>query len=221
MRRALLAVVIVLATDRAAWGQPVDRQILLRVLLATDARQVAACQRLGIVSDTSPEDLRKKILRAGGNAGFVTFDPTDPDKMNAEVYRCPPAAAAARSPAAPPAVAPRDPESVHRMLLGTWSGTLSAPPLGSGTTASPATQLPASVRMWDEGGQLRWAMEVGQDLQASGAVTHYFGDITLTGTYGERAQPITYSLRLNGPTLEGGGAGQDQIVRTLSLRKQP
>jgi hypothetical protein len=107
------------------------------------------------------------------------------------------------------------------MLLGTWSGTLSAPPLGTGTAASPAAQLPATVRMWDEGGQLRWTMEVGQDLQGSGTVTHYFGDVTLAGTYGERAQPITYSLRLSGSTLQGSGAGPDQVVRTLALRKQP
>jgi hypothetical protein len=52
-------------------------------------------------------------------------------------------------------------------------------------------------------------------------VTHYFGDVTLAGTYGERAQPITYSLRLSGSTLQGSGAGPDQVVRTLSLRKQP
>ncbi|HSF06209.1 MAG TPA: hypothetical protein VLG10_10520 [Methylomirabilota bacterium] len=221
MRRALIAVVLaltpVLVTDPAAWGQPIDRQILLRVLLATDARQVAGCQRLGIVSDTSPEDLRKKILRMGGDAGFVTFDLADPDRMNAEVYRCRQVAA----PATPPGLAGADPTTIHRMLLGTWSGTLSAPPLGTGTAASPATQLPATVRMWDEGGQLRWAMEVGQDLQASGTVTHFFGDVTLAGTYGERAQPITYSLRLSGPTLQGSGAGPDQVVRTLSLRKQP
>jgi hypothetical protein len=220
MRRALVAIVLVLttmlATDPAAWGQPIDRQTLLRVLLATDVRQVASCQRLGIVSDTSPEDLRKKILRMGGDAGFVTFDLADPDRMNAEVYRC----RAVAAPAAPP-VAGVDPTTIHRMLLGTWSGTLSAPPLGTGTAASPAAQLPATVRMSDEGGQLRWTMEVGQDLQGSGTVTHYFGDVTLAGTYGERAQPITYSLRLSGSTLQGSGAGPDQVVRTLSLRKQP
>jgi hypothetical protein len=220
MRRALVAIVLVLttmlATDPAAWGQPIDRQTLLRVLLATDVRQVASCQRLGIVSDTSPEDLRKKILRMGGDAGFVTFDLADPDRMNAEVYRC----RAVAAPAAPP-VAGVDPTTIHHMLLGTWSGTLSAPPLGTGTAASPAAQLPATVRMSDEGGQLRWTMEVGQDLQGSGTVTHYFGDVTLAGTYGERAQPITYSLRLSGSTLQGSGAGPDQVVRTLSLRKQP
>jgi hypothetical protein len=28
-------------------------------------------------------------------------------------------------------------------------------------------------------------------------------------------------LRLSGPTLEGSGVGPDQLVRALSLRKQP
>jgi hypothetical protein len=108
------------------------------------------------------------------------------------------------------------------MLLGTWRGTLSVPPLGTGSAASPRPPLPATVRMWDEGGQLRWVLEVGSpDLNASGTVTHFFGDITLTGTSGPQALPITYALRLSGPTLEGSGVGPDQLVRALSLRKQP
>ncbi len=207
---------MVLVTAPAAWGQPFDRQTLLRVLLATDARQVAACQRLGIVSDTSPEDLRKKILRMGGDAGLVAFDLADPDKMNAEVYRCRPVTA---SPA-PPGVAAADPTAIHRTLLGTWSGMLRNPNVPMSAAPRP-TQFPATVRVWEEAGQLRFALNVAPDLDASGTVTHFFGDITLTGTYGPQALPITYSLRLSGPTLEGSGVGPDQIVRTLSLRKQP
>jgi hypothetical protein len=78
------------------------------------------------------------------------------------------------------------------------------------------------VRVWEESGKLRWTLEVGnEDLNASGTVTHFFHDITLAGTYGQSALPITYSLRLSGPTLEGSGVGPDQSVRGLSLRKQP
>jgi hypothetical protein len=227
MRRASLAIAMVLVMAPAAWGQPIDRQTLLRVLLATDARQVAACQLIGIVSDTSPEDLRKKILRMGGDAGLVAFDGADPDRMNAQVYRCPqigpPAAAAppgVATAAVPPGGVAMDPTSIHRALLGTWTGTLNNPNVPA-SAAPRATQVPATVRMWDEAGQLRFALSVAPDLDASGTVTHFFGDITLTGTYGPQALPITYTLRLSGPTLEGSGVGPDQVVRSLSLRKQP
>jgi hypothetical protein len=213
MRRALLTILVVLVTAPAAWGQGYERQILLGVLLATEARQVATCQWVGFVSDNSPEDLRKKILARGGNAGLVMFDQLDPDKINATVYRCQPGTAAAP----PPATPADDPTAIQRMLLGTWSGTLRNPPAGAVNTA-----LPATLRVWDEGGQLRFALEVaGQDLGASGTVTHFFSDITLTGTSGERGLPVIYSLRLNGPALEGTGAGPDPIPRTLSVRKQP
>jgi hypothetical protein len=89
----------------------------------------------------------------GGDAGLVTFDQADPDKMNAEVYRCQPLA----TPAVPPAGAPGDPTSIHRMLLGTWSGTLSTPPPAVGGGWQHRTQFPAIVRVWEEGGQLRGA----------------------------------------------------------------
>ena len=222
MRRALLAIVILLATTSGASGQRFDRQTLLRVQLATEARQVATCQRLTIVSDTSPEDLRKKILRSGGDTGLVTFDPADPDKMTAVVYRCqaesitaPPAA-----PAPPSAVRTADTTSITSVLLGTWTGTLLlGPPTGVG--GQPPKRFPATVRVSEEGGQLRFTMDgSSQDLNASGTVTHLYGDVTLTGTYGQPALPITYSLKLSGPTMEGNGVGADQILRTLSLRKQ-
>jgi len=210
MRRALLAIVVLLAMTPSAWGQAFDRQTLLRVLLATDARQVAACERLGILSDTSPEDLRKKIIRMGGDAGLVTFDAADPDKMNAEVYRC----QKVTTPAVPSGVAGGD----QIPLLGTWIGTLTSLQVVPG---AGRTQFPATVRVWEEGGQLRWTMEVGgRDLDGSGTVTRVYGDIALTGTYGRQGLPITYSLRLSGQTLEGSGAGPDNIVRTLTLRKQ-
>ncbi len=70
MRRALLAIVVLVTSNPSAWGQGFDRQTLLRVPLATDASQVAACQRLGFVSDNSPEDLRKKILRGAATPGW-------------------------------------------------------------------------------------------------------------------------------------------------------
>ncbi|HEU5303766.1 MAG TPA: hypothetical protein VFU40_03900 [Gemmatimonadales bacterium] len=215
MRRALLVTAVLLASSPSVWGQApqYDRQTLLRVLLATDAAQVVACERLGIVRDSSPEDLRKKILRLGGDAGLVTFDSADPDKMNAEVYRCQKKAPAARR------VATGDPSTDHGPLLGTWAGTLRSPTIVFGRDRP--SQLPTTVRMWEEGGQLHWTMEVDAgELNGQGTGTYVYGEVTLTGTYGPNAQPITYSLKLNGQMLQGTGVGADNLARTLSLRKR-
>jgi hypothetical protein len=220
MRRALLAIVVLVASTPSVWGQAFDRQTLLRVLLATDARQVATCQRLGLVSDTSPEDLRKKILRGGGDAGLVTFDAMDPDKMNAEVYRCQKPVTVA--PIATATVTPGDPTAIQNVLVGTWKGTLSFPTYVDRGAAPRRVEFPATVQVAIESGQLRWTMAVGgADLDGSGTLTHYFSDITLAGTYGPGGQPITYSLKLGGHTLQGTGVGSDQVLRNLSLRKQP
>src|SRR5262245_45054040 len=221
-RRALLAIVVLVGSATSVWGQQqFDRQTLLRVLLATDASQVASCQRLGIVSDTSPEDLRKKILRGGGDAGLVTFDAMDPDKMNAEVYRCQKPVVAA--PITTAAVTPGDPAAINNVLVGTWKGTISFPVYAErGGFGPQRLEYPATVQVANESGQLRWTMTVGgPDLDGSGTVTHYFSDITLSGKYGKGGQPITYSLRLSSHTLQGSGVGPDQVLRTISLRKQP
>ncbi|HEY7362758.1 MAG TPA: hypothetical protein VIE37_01520 [Methylomirabilota bacterium] len=162
-----------------------------------------------------PEDLRKKILRLGGDAGLVTFDSADPDKMNAEVYRC------QKKAPVTPSVATGDSSASHHPLLGTWAGTLDNSQFPPGN-ATRRTRFPATVRMWDEGGQLHWTMDVAANgLNGKGTGTYVYGEVTLTGTYGSDARPITYSLKLNGQTLQGTGAGPDNILRTLSLRKQP
>jgi hypothetical protein len=221
MRRALLAIVVLVAgSTSSVWGQPIDRQTLLRVRLATDASQVASCQRLGLVSDTSPEDLRKKILRGGGDTGLVTFDAMDPDKMNAEVYRCQKPVAVAPTTAA--AVTPGDPTAIQNVLVGTWKGTMVYTTYIERGVGPQRMEFPATVQVVSENGQLRWTMNVGgPNLDGSGTLTHYFSDITLTGQYGPGGQPITYSLRLSSHTLQGAGVGPDQVIRNLSLRKQP
>jgi hypothetical protein len=215
MRPFLLAIAVLLSTSASAWGQMYDKYALLRVPLATEASQVAGCVKVGITSDNSPEDLRKKILRMGGDVGLVTFDLQDPDKINAEVYRC-------QKPVTPTdaSSAPGDPAAIQNVLLGTWSGTMSFSTVDRGLTRR--VQLPATVYVENEGGQLRWKMAVdAPDLDGLGAVTHYFSDITLTGTYGPGGHPIAYSLKLGRQTLQGSGIGPDNITRNLSLRKKP
>jgi hypothetical protein len=41
-----------------------------------------------VVKDDSVKDLRKKIVRVGGNAGLLNFTSPDLSEIFAEVYRC-------------------------------------------------------------------------------------------------------------------------------------
>jgi len=75
---------------------------MAQVRLTTEAAMLSECTRLGEASDDSLKDMRRKIVRAGGNAAVLSFGLDDLSKMQAEVYRCPSAAAKAPSNVPPP-----------------------------------------------------------------------------------------------------------------------
>ena len=66
-----------------------------RVRLSTEPAVARGCTKVGKVSDDSVKDLRKKIVRDGGDTGILTFSTDNMSTIHAEVYKCPPA----RSPA--------------------------------------------------------------------------------------------------------------------------
>jgi hypothetical protein len=68
-----------------------EKVAMFAVRLTTEASVLSGCEVTGRVSDSSMEDLRKKILRSGGNAGLLMFDSLDLEKVHADVYRCHPA----------------------------------------------------------------------------------------------------------------------------------
>ncbi len=76
------------------WASPVyagsaaEKVAMFAVRLTTEPQVLAGCQRTGRVSDSSMEDLRKKIVRSGGNAALLTFDSDDLGRVYAEVHRC-------------------------------------------------------------------------------------------------------------------------------------
>jgi len=106
--RRLTVLALILMTGSLAWGNAAEKAALARVVLTTEARLVAGCDRLGLVSDDEVEDLRKKIVRTGGDTGLLSFDTDDLDRIHAEIYRCQkgavPAPTAAVAP--PPGAAP-------------------------------------------------------------------------------------------------------------------
>jgi hypothetical protein len=81
-----------------------ERYAMTRLRLTTESARTKGCTLLGSVSDDSVKDLRRKILRMGGDTALLTFGIEDLSKMYAQVFRCP-----ASAPAAPAAPAPPPP----------------------------------------------------------------------------------------------------------------
>jgi hypothetical protein len=82
-----------------------DRRAMAQVRLTTEPALLSGCARLGVVTDDSVKDMRRKIVRAGGNAAIVSFPVDDLKKMQADVYRC---ATTAKAPAATSTNEPAD-----------------------------------------------------------------------------------------------------------------
>jgi hypothetical protein len=111
--RTLGAVALVtLVAAAPAWAQDPERVAMTQVALTTDAGLVSGCTLVGRVKDDSVKDLRRKIVRLGGDTAVVKFGLED---IYADAYRCPtvrlpPASAApARIPPPPPGAPPPPP----------------------------------------------------------------------------------------------------------------
>jgi hypothetical protein len=117
-RRALgLAAVLLTMTTPLATGaraQDLERLAMARVRLTTEAGLAQGCARVGSAHDDSVKDLRRKIVRMGGNTGLLAFGGAeDLSTIYAEVFRCvgPPAAAPGSAPVRipPPPAGPPPP----------------------------------------------------------------------------------------------------------------
>ena len=105
MKRVTRAGVVValLSSVSPVVADDTERLAMSRVRLTTDAAAVKACTRVGSVNDDSAKDLRRKIIRFGGDTGLITFGVGDDmSQIYAQVYRCPQAAAPPPPPPAPP-----------------------------------------------------------------------------------------------------------------------
>jgi len=107
-RATCLAVLLVSVSS--AWAQDSERSLMANLRLTTEPGLTAGCARVGAVSDDSIKDLRRKIVKAGGNAAVLSFEIEDMSMMHAEVYRCPAATnAPSRIPPPPPGPPPPGP----------------------------------------------------------------------------------------------------------------
>ena len=98
-----------------AFAQDAEKIAMARVRLTTEPGLTQGCTRIGPARDDSIKDLRRKIVKMGGNTALMAFGGTeDLSMVYAEVFRCgdPPAAAPGTAPARiplPPAGPPPPP----------------------------------------------------------------------------------------------------------------
>ncbi len=106
----LLAMTVPLAGRAGA--QDLEKIAMARVRLTTDAALTKACTRIGAARDDSLKDLRRKIVKMGGDTAYLSFGGIeDLSVVHAEVFRCPapPAAAPGTAPARVPPPPPGSP----------------------------------------------------------------------------------------------------------------
>ena len=82
---------------------------MAQIRLTTEPTLVAGCTRIGVVSDNSIKDMRRKILKLNGNAAVLSFGIADLSMMQAEVFRCATASATPHIPPPPPGAPPAPP----------------------------------------------------------------------------------------------------------------
>jgi hypothetical protein len=86
--RAWPAALLVLASAWPAAAQDSERLAMARLRLTTDPALTRGFARMGAVNDDSVKDLRRKIVRAGGNTALLIFGIEDMSRIYAEVFRC-------------------------------------------------------------------------------------------------------------------------------------
>ena len=97
-----------------AGAQDLEKIAMARVRLTTEPARAQGCSRVGTARDDSIRDLRRKVVKMGGNTALLAFGGTeDLSAVYAEVFRCadPPATAPGTAPARvpPPPAGPPPP----------------------------------------------------------------------------------------------------------------
>jgi len=104
-----------LVSAAAAHADEAETLAMRRVRLTTDGALARGCARLGAVRDDSIKDLRRKIVRLGGDTAVLAFGLSDLEMVHADVYRCPPASPLpADIPPPPPGTPPPPPPGPTR-----------------------------------------------------------------------------------------------------------
>ncbi len=100
---------LLVASASSAAADDAEHLAMARVRLTTEPSVARGCTRVGQVSDDSVKDLRRKIVRSGGDTGVLSFSTDDLSNILAQVYRCPPPSSTAPRTTPPTAVPPPPP----------------------------------------------------------------------------------------------------------------
>jgi len=104
------ALLVVAACVSRAGAEDVEHFAMSHVRMSTDRAIASGCGLVSRVSDDSLRDLRRKVVRSGGNTAVISFSTDDLGMILADVYRCnPPAARRPPNVPPPPAGAPPPP----------------------------------------------------------------------------------------------------------------
>jgi hypothetical protein len=108
MRAALLTVAVVVTLVSGAGAQDAERAAMAQIRFSTEQSAARGCSRVASAKDDSVRDLRRKIVRAGGNLAVISFHVDDLSNIFAEIFRC---GGPVGAPSAPPpgATAPPPP----------------------------------------------------------------------------------------------------------------
>jgi hypothetical protein len=111
MKKALgmVGTLMLASVTSDAGADDAEHLAMARVRLTTETSVARSCTRLGQVSDDSVKDLRRKIVRAGGDLGVLSFSIDDMATILAQVYRCPAPGSATPRPSPPTAAPPAPP----------------------------------------------------------------------------------------------------------------
>ena len=96
----------IVACASGAWADDGERIAMVNVRLSTERAAAKGCTPITKVSDDSIKDIRRKIVRAGGNLAVLSFGVEELSTIYADVYRCDAVAPAA---GAPPRIPPPPP----------------------------------------------------------------------------------------------------------------
>jgi len=123
------AMLFVAASVSGAAADDVEHFAMSHVRLSTDPAIASGCSRVSRASDNSLRDLRRKIVRAGGNTAVISFSTDDLGMILADVYRCiPPSARRPPNVPPPPAGAPPPPPPTSSAPPPPPPGNPPAPP---------------------------------------------------------------------------------------------
>ena len=91
-RRAtgVVGMLLLIATHAGpAAAQEAEKMAMARVRLTTEPGLTQGCERVGTTRDNSIRDLRRKIVKMGGNLAVLAFGGSEDLAMvYAEVFRC-------------------------------------------------------------------------------------------------------------------------------------